>query len=58
MPVCHALLRDPHSFRWLLRVDAELAGETRAVLTASSFRRNLASTVLQRSLQVGFFDFQ
>ena len=28
------------------------------VLTASSFRRNLASTVLQRSPQVGFFDFQ
>lgn len=30
MPVCHALLQDPHFFRWLLRVDAELAGEARA----------------------------
>ena len=28
------------------------------LLTASSFRRNLASTVLLRSPQVGFFDFQ
>jgi len=33
-------------------------GQSFWVLTASSFRRNLASTVLQRSLQVGFFDFQ
>ena len=28
------------------------------MLTASSFRRNLASTVLQRRPQVGFYDFQ
>ena len=37
---------------------AGIVDHERQVLTASSFRRNLASTVLQRSLQVGFFDFQ
>jgi len=36
----------------------DVPAEYRVLLTASSFRRNLASTVLQRSLQVGFFDFQ
>ena len=30
MPVCHALLQNAQFFRWLLRVDAELASETRA----------------------------
>ena len=40
---------------WADRVNAR---EMLMVLTASLFRRNLASTVLQRSLQVGFFDFQ